>query len=104
MRWPQPRLGASNSSFRGRAGKDCAAGTRALVAKANGRTADLVPIFERLDPDGSLSLNELARRLTAEGLPTISGSAAHVVYRPFRRQRACEVAENVGRHALLHTW
>jgi hypothetical protein len=53
-------------------------------------------------PDGSLSFNELACRLTVEGLPTISGSAAHVVYCPFRRQRACVVAENVG--ALLHTW
>jgi hypothetical protein len=53
-------------------------------------------------PDGSLSFNELACRLTVEGLPTISGSAAHVFIVLFRRQGACVVAENVG--ALLHTW
>jgi hypothetical protein len=31
---------------------------------------DLAPIIACVDPDGSLSLNELARRLNAEGLPT----------------------------------
>jgi hypothetical protein len=35
----------------------------------------LAPIITRLDPDGSLSLRELAAKLTAEGLPTPAGAA-----------------------------
>jgi hypothetical protein len=49
--------------------------SRARRAQADARAADLAPIFARLDPNGSLSLNEMARRLTAEGLPTVTGSA-----------------------------
>jgi hypothetical protein len=55
--------------------EDRARAKRAVVAKANARATDLAPIFERLDPSGSLSLNEMARRLTAEALPTVNGSA-----------------------------
>jgi hypothetical protein len=69
--------GVKLGGFRGRAGtaEECAKASRAKVAKADARALDLAPIFERLDPKGSLSLNEMARRLTAEGLPTVNGSA-----------------------------
>jgi hypothetical protein len=49
--------------------------SRAIVANADARAADLAPIIARLDPEGSPSLNELARRLDAEGLPTARGGA-----------------------------
>jgi DNA invertase Pin-like site-specific DNA recombinase len=67
--------GVKLGGFRGRAAtvEDRALASRALVAKANARAQDLAPIIARLDPDGSLSLNELARRLNAEGLPTARG-------------------------------
>jgi DNA invertase Pin-like site-specific DNA recombinase len=60
--------GVKLGGFRGRAAtaEDRALASRALVAKANARAQDLAPIIARLDPDGSLSLNELARRLNAE--------------------------------------
>jgi DNA invertase Pin-like site-specific DNA recombinase len=69
--------GVKIGGFRGRAASadDRARAKRAVIAKADARAADLAPVFERLDPHGSLSLNELARRLTAEGLPTVNGSA-----------------------------
>lgn len=69
--------GVQLGGFRGRVGtaEDVAAATRAWVAKADARAADLKPILARLDHDGALSLNELARRLTSEGVPTSRGSA-----------------------------
>ena len=44
-------------------------------AKAWAALGRLAPIIERLDPDGSLSLTELARGLNAKGLPTARGGA-----------------------------
>ena len=69
--------GVKLGGFRGRSAtdEDRALAVQAVVAKADARAADLAPIFGRLDPNGSLSLNEMARRLTAEGLPTVNGSA-----------------------------
>jgi DNA invertase Pin-like site-specific DNA recombinase len=69
--------GVKLGGFRGRAAteEDRALAVRALVAKADARAADIAPIIARLDPDCSLSLNELARRLNAEGLPTARGGA-----------------------------
>jgi DNA invertase Pin-like site-specific DNA recombinase len=69
--------GVKLGGFKGRAGtaEECAKASRVRRAKADARAADLAPIFERLDPHGSLPLNALARRLTAEGLPTVNGSA-----------------------------
>jgi DNA invertase Pin-like site-specific DNA recombinase len=69
--------GVKLGGFRGRAGtaEDCAQATRALIAKADARAQDLAPIINRLDPDGSLSLRQLAAKLTAEGLPTPAGAA-----------------------------
>jgi DNA invertase Pin-like site-specific DNA recombinase len=69
--------GKKLGGFRGRAGtrEDCAAATRALVAKAAARAQDLAPIINRLDPDGSLALRQLAAKLMEEGVPTTAGSA-----------------------------
>ena len=70
--------GVKLGGFRGRAAtaEDRALASRALIANPDARAADLAPILERLDPDGSLSLNELAHRLNAEGLPTARGGGA----------------------------
>ena len=69
--------GVKLGGFRGRAGtrEDCAAASHAKAAKADARAVDLKPIIDRLDPDGSLPLRELARRLTDEELPTPAGAA-----------------------------
>ena len=69
--------GVKLGGFRGRpaTAEDRALAVRAVVAKADARAADLAPISGRLDPNSSLSLNEMARRLTAAGLPTVNGSA-----------------------------
>jgi DNA invertase Pin-like site-specific DNA recombinase len=69
--------GVRLGGFRGRAvtAEDRAGAVRAKAAKANARAADLKPILDRLDPDGSLSLRALAAKFTAEGLPTPHGSA-----------------------------
>ena len=72
------KLGLSGARW---PGKDCAAGTRALVAKASVRGADLVPTFERLDTDARCC----STSLRIASLPKASGSAPCVVYRPFRR-------------------
>lgn len=42
---------------------------KAHTAKAAGHAASLAPIINRLDPNGSMSLRQLAAALTAEGLP-----------------------------------
>ena len=49
--------------------------SRAVIAKADAHAQDLAPIIARLDPYGSLSLRQLAAKLTAEGLPTARGGA-----------------------------
>jgi len=55
--------------------EDGANGRKARSAKANEHASSLAPIITRLDPNGSLSLRQLARKLTAEGLPTPAGAA-----------------------------
>lgn len=61
---------------RAAAGTEAAlAAAKARGAKANARALDIAPVFDRLDPDGSLSLNKMTRLLTAEGLPIVNGSA-----------------------------
>jgi len=69
--------GVRLGGFRGRTAtvEDGVLASRAIVAKADARAQDLAPIIARLEPDGSLSLNALARRLNAEGLPTARGGA-----------------------------
>jgi DNA invertase Pin-like site-specific DNA recombinase len=89
--------GVKLGGFKGRAvtAEDRALAVQAVVAKANARARDLEPIIERLDPNGSLSHNELARRLTAESLPTVAGSAtwtAAGVARVRSRLAACTLS------------
>jgi hypothetical protein len=69
--------GKKLGGFRGRAAtaEDRALASAALTAKASRHAASLAPIITRLDPDGSLSLRQLAAALTAEGLPTPAGAA-----------------------------
>jgi DNA invertase Pin-like site-specific DNA recombinase len=69
--------GQKLGGFRGRAGtaEDTAKARKAHTAKAASHAASLAPIITRLDPDGSLSLRQLAGKLTAEGLPTPAGAA-----------------------------
>ena len=54
---------------------DRAAAGKARRAKAVDHASSLASIIARLDPDGSLSLRQLAAALTAEGLPTPAGGA-----------------------------
>jgi DNA invertase Pin-like site-specific DNA recombinase len=55
--------------------EDGANGRKARSAKANEHASSLAPIITRLDPKGSLSLRQLAAKLTAEGLSTPAGTA-----------------------------
>jgi DNA invertase Pin-like site-specific DNA recombinase len=86
--------GVKLGGFRGRAGtaEDTARARKAHTAKAQAHAESLAPIFARLDPNGSLSLRELAAKLTAEGLPTPAGGAvwaAATVARVAVRLRVC---------------
>lgn len=67
--------GTKLGGFRGHAGtaEEIAAARAAAVAKADAKAQDLKPIIDRLDPDGTMSHNALARALTVEGLPTPRG-------------------------------
>jgi DNA invertase Pin-like site-specific DNA recombinase len=69
--------GVKLGGFRGRAGtaEDCAKGRAAHQAKAAAHAASLAPIIARLDPNGTLSLRQLAAKMTAEGLPTPAGGS-----------------------------
>jgi DNA invertase Pin-like site-specific DNA recombinase len=68
--------GQKLGGYRGRSltAEDTARASKARTEKADANAASLLPIVDRLDPDGSLPLRELARRLTAEGVPTSAGS------------------------------
>lgn len=61
--------------FRGRAGtvEDAARARAVHKRSADARAEALAPILARLDPDGMVSLNALARSLAAENVPTPSG-------------------------------
>lgn len=64
--------------FRGRAGtaEDAARARAAHKRNADERAEALAPILARLDPDGTASLNALARSLAAENVPTPRGRGA----------------------------
>jgi DNA invertase Pin-like site-specific DNA recombinase len=68
--------GVKLGGFRGRAGTadDTAKAREARSAKAAGHASSLAPIIARLDPEGAMSLRQLAAALTAEGLPTAAGA------------------------------
>jgi DNA invertase Pin-like site-specific DNA recombinase len=69
--------GVKLGGFRGRAGTsdDTAKARQARSAKAADHAGSLAPILSRLDPEGRLSLRQIAAALTAEGLPTPAGGA-----------------------------
>ena len=55
--------------------KETAAAARAeRTQRAAQWAADLAPIIGRLDPDGDMSLRELARALNEDGVPTATGA------------------------------
>ena len=45
----------------------------ARTAKANNKARDYQLLFDRLNPDGSVSLKAMAQKLNHEGVPTPSG-------------------------------
>ena len=61
------------NSFRGRAGtaEDIKKATLARTAKA--KAANLKPLLDRINSDGSLSLNKIPEILNKERIPTVSG-------------------------------
>jgi DNA invertase Pin-like site-specific DNA recombinase len=69
--------GVKLGGLRGRAitAEEAAKGRAARSAKAAGHASSLAPILSRLDPEGRLSLRQIAAALTAEGLPTPAGRA-----------------------------
>jgi DNA invertase Pin-like site-specific DNA recombinase len=69
--------GVKLGGFKGRAGTsdDTAKARQARSAKAVDHAESLAPILSRLDPEGRLSLRQIAAALTAEGLPTPAGGA-----------------------------
>ena len=63
----------------------------ARTAKANNKARDYQLLFDRLNPDGSVSLKAMARKLNAENVPTPSGKGQwqHVqVTRVYKRLAA----------------
>ena len=63
----------------------------ARTAKANNKARDYQLLFDRLNPDGSVSLKAMARKLNAENVPTPSGKGQwqHVqVARVYKRLAA----------------
>lgn len=67
--------GRKLGGFRGHAASsgDAAHARAAKSRKADARAADLAPILTRIDPDGTRSLAEIARRLSDETIPTPRG-------------------------------
>lgn len=67
--------GRQLGGFRGRAGTaaDTAKARASLKQNAEARAQALLPILDRLDPDRAASLHAMAKALTAENVPTLSG-------------------------------
>lgn len=59
-----PAIGTKATAAAARAGRS---------RKAAQRAADLAPLLQRLDPDGHMSLRELARALNEDDVPTATG-------------------------------
>lgn len=74
--------------------KATAAAARAgRVRRAVQRATDLAPLIRRLDPDGDLSLRELAGLLNDEGVPTATGKGEWTAAGVARlRQRLADIA------------
>jgi DNA invertase Pin-like site-specific DNA recombinase len=69
--------GVKLGGWRGRTptAEDTAAAGRARAAKANAKASDLKPFIARIDPEGRLSLRQVAAALEAEGIPTPRGGS-----------------------------
>ena len=63
------------TKFIGRAGtaEDTAKAREARTQKATQKAENLKYVFDRMNPDGSISMTALAKKLNAEGIPTPSG-------------------------------
>ena len=64
------------SKFIGRTGtkEDCEKAVTAKKQYANAKAENYKPLFDRLNPDGQMSMNYMAQALNAEEIPTPSGS------------------------------
>jgi DNA invertase Pin-like site-specific DNA recombinase len=69
--------GVKLGGWRGRmpTADDTAAASRARAAKADARAADLKPFLARIDPEGRMSLRQVAAALMAEGIQTPRGGS-----------------------------
>jgi DNA invertase Pin-like site-specific DNA recombinase len=63
------------SKFIGRTGtkEDCVKAVTAKKQYANAKAENYKPLFDRLNPDGQMSMNAMAQALNAEEIPTPSG-------------------------------
>ena len=63
------------SKFIGRTGtkEDCIKAVTAKSQYANAKAENYKPLFDRLNPDGQMSMNAMAQALNAEEIPTPSG-------------------------------
>lgn len=79
-----PVIGTKATAAAARAGR---------VRRAVQRATDLAPLIRRLDPDGDLSLRELAGLLNDEGVPTATGKGEWTAAGVARlRQRLADIA------------
>lgn len=64
------------SKFIGRTGtkEDCEKAVTAKKQYAKAKAENYKPLFDRLNPDGKMSMNSMAQALNAEEIPTPSGS------------------------------
>lgn len=67
--------GRALGGFRGRAGtvEDAKRARAARTDKADRVARDIAPVLARIDPDGGLSLRQVAQQLNSEGVPTPTG-------------------------------
>ena len=73
------QLGAyRGDKFVGRTGtaEDAKKASEARTALYRRRTVDRLPMLQKIDPDGSLSLRSIAERLNQMNVPTISGKGS----------------------------
>jgi hypothetical protein len=63
------------SKFIGRTGtkEDCVKAATAKKQYAKAKAENYKPLFDRLNPDGQMSMNSMAQALNAEEIPTPSG-------------------------------
>jgi DNA invertase Pin-like site-specific DNA recombinase len=85
--------GTKLGGYRGYKGSatDLEKAREARTAKANNKARDYQLLFDRLNPDGSVSLKAMAQKLNHEGVPTPSGKGQwqHVqVARAYKRLAA----------------